>query len=163
MSVRPVAGKTPKHEELAEADRPPLRIGEVAKRCGLTTRTLRYWQEIGLLAPSGRRLGGERLYSTAEVERATRIKELQELLGLSLAEIRIVLDTDDTVDRLRSAFKSNARFDLQRRLLAEAMEANGRLLTRLEDTLARIDAFRAERVAMAERMRARAAEFDAAR
>ena len=142
-----------------EGTKVTMRIGEVASTCGLTTRTLRYWQEIGLLMPSGHSDGGERLYSATEVERATRIRELQELLGLSLAEIRVVLDTEDTLDRLRTAYKRNARAELQSKLLVESMEANDRLLLRLDDTLARIQAFRDERRAMAKRLRARADEL----
>jgi DNA-binding transcriptional MerR regulator len=139
---------------------PTLRIGEAAKLCGVTTRTLRYWEEIGLLAPSEQRHGTERVYSGPEVERAQRIRELQELLGFSLAEIRVVLDTEDVLDELRSAYKANARPELQRRLLANAMKANDKLVARLDDTLARVKAFRDERVAKARRMRARAAELD---
>jgi DNA-binding transcriptional MerR regulator len=139
---------------------PTLRIGEAAKLCGVTTRTLRYWEEIGLLAPSAPRHGTERVYSGPEVERAQRIRELQELLGFSLAEIRVVLDTEDVLDELRSAYKANARPELQRRLLANAMKANDKLVARLDDTLARVKAFRDEGVAKARRMRARAAELD---
>ena len=132
----------------------------MAKLCGVTTRTLRYWEEIGLLAPSEQRHGSERVYSGSEVERAQRIRELQALMGFSLAEIRVVLETEDVLDELRSAYKANARPELQRRLLANAIEANDKLVARLDDTLARVKAFRDERVAKAERLRARAAELD---
>lgn len=135
------------------------RIGEAAKACGVTTRTLRYWQEIGLITPSGQRQGGERLYSDADVARAARIKELQELLGFSLSEIRVVLETDDVLDKLRSAYRSSARPDVQLRLLADATEANDRLLARLDDTLQRVTEFRDERAAKAKRLRARAREL----
>ena len=91
-----------------------LRIGEVAKLCGVTTRTLRYWEEIGLLAPSEQRYGSERVYTESEVERAKRIRELQALMGFSLAEIGVVLETEDVLDKLRSAYKANARPELQR-------------------------------------------------
>ena len=49
------------------------RIGEVAKLTGVTTRTLRYWEELGLLQPSSYRASGERLYSPTDVARVTRI------------------------------------------------------------------------------------------
>jgi DNA-binding transcriptional MerR regulator len=137
-----------------------LRIGEAARICGVTTRTLRYWEEVGLLAPTEQRHGAERVYSGAEVERAKRIRELQELVGFSLAEIRVVLETEGVLDELRSAYKANARAELQRRLLANAMEANDTLVARLDDTLDRVKAFRDERVAKAKRLRARAAELD---
>ncbi|HLI16217.1 MAG TPA: MerR family transcriptional regulator [Acidimicrobiales bacterium] len=139
-----------------------LRIGEAARACGVTTRTLRYWQEIGLITPSGRREGGERLYSDADVARARRIRELQDLLGFSLAEIRAVLETDDVLDRLRFAYRSSARPEVLLELLGEALEANDRLLARLDETLARVQAFRAERAEKKRRLRARARELRAA-
>jgi len=149
-------------QESSSGDPPnALRIGEAANACGITTRTLRYWDEIGLLTPSEKREGGERLYSNAEVERAARIKELQELLGFSLSEIRVVLDTDDVLGKLRSAYRASARPELQHRLLSDAMEANDKLLIRLDDTLARIKSFRDERAQKAKRLRARARELRA--
>lgn len=137
-----------------------LRIGEAAKACGLTTRTLRYWEEIGLLAPSEKREGGERLYGAAEVERARRIKEIQELLGFSLSQIRAVLDTEDVLDGWRSAHRSNAQPELQFRLLSEAIEANDKLVAQLDEVLDRIRAFRDERAHKAERLRARSSELE---
>ena len=53
-----------------------LRIGEVAKLTGLTSRTLRYWEEMGLISPSGYRGRGERLYSQTDMARVTRIRDL---------------------------------------------------------------------------------------
>ena len=143
------------------ATAPPLRIGEVAQLAGVTTRTLRYWEQVGLVAPSGHLHGGQRLYSSDEVDRVTRIRHLQCLLGLSLAEIRAVLDTDDVLDRLRTAYREGARADRQRRLLDEAIVANDLLIERLDDTLGRIEEFRRERASKAERLRTRAAELDA--
>jgi MerR family transcriptional regulator, repressor of the yfmOP operon len=137
-----------------------LRIGEVARLCGVTTRTLRYWEEIGLLAPSEQRHGSERVYAGSEVERAQRIRELQAHMGFSLAEIRVVLETEDVLDKLRTAYKANARPELQRDLLGNAIEANDDLVARLDETLLRVTAFRDERVAKAKRMRERAAELD---
>ncbi len=133
-----------------------LRIGEVAKLTGLTTRTLRYWEEQGLIRPSSYRGRGERLYSSTDMARVTRIKDLQELLGFSLAEVRVVLDTEDveTLDRLRSEFRwGDSPPDERRQLLDEAIEANEKLLERLDTTLSRIRAFRDERAAKAVRLR----------
>lgn len=133
-----------------------LRIGEVAKMTGLTTRTLRYWEEIGLIRPSAHRESGERLYSQTDMARVSRIRDLQELLGFSLAEVRVVLDTEDVdvLDRVRSEYHSSELDpEDRRRLLDEAIEANDKLLARLDDTLARIGAFRDERAAKAVRLR----------
>jgi len=143
-----------------------FRIGEVAKLTELTTRTLRYWEELGLVGPSSHGAGGERLYSAADMARVTRIRDLQQLLGFSLAEVRVVLDTEevDVLDRVRSEFRAGEPSPgRQRELLDEAIEANDQLLARLDDTLARIQAFRAERSASAQRLRQRRRAIDGER
>lgn len=137
---------------------PPIewRIGEVAKLTGVTTRTLRYWEELELLQPSGHRASGERLYSPTDVARVTRIRNLQELLGFSLAEVRTVLNADDVdvLDRVRSELRAeNLSPTRHRELLDEGIAANDKLLGRLEETLSRIQAFRDERVASGIRLR----------
>ena len=140
-----------------------LRIGEVAKLTGLTTRTLRYWEELGLISPSSYRGRGERLYSPTDMARASRIKDLQELLGFSLAEVRVVLDTEDidVLDRVRSEYRRGDTTPARRRqLLDDAVEANDRLLDRLDDTLRRIGAFRAERAVKATQLRQARRELD---
>jgi DNA-binding transcriptional MerR regulator len=130
------------------------RIGEVAKLTGVTTRTLRYWEELGVLHPTTYQSGG-RLYSPTDVARVSRILNLQELLGFSLAEVRAVLDTEevDVLDRVRAELKDDGLSRSRRRvLLDEAIVANDQLLARLDDTLFRIHAFRDERAAIATRL-----------
>ncbi len=56
-------------------------IEQVATRTGLTKRTLRYYEEVGLLPPTGRTEGNYRRYSESDVQRLERIKELRDLLG----------------------------------------------------------------------------------
>jgi len=141
-----------------------FRIGEVAKLTGLTTRTLRYWEELGLVSPTSYGSSGDRHYTAADMTRVTRIRDLQKLLGFSLAEVRVVLDTEevDVLDRVKSELRSGDPSPTrQRELLDEAVVANDQLLARLDTTLARIEAFRAERVATAGRLRARLAALDA--
>jgi DNA-binding transcriptional MerR regulator len=140
----------------AEAKPVLWRIGEVAKLTGVTTRTLRYWEELELLQPSSYRTSGERLYSPADVARVNRIKNLQELLGFSLAEVRTVLGTGDVdvLDRVRSELSAgNLDPQRHRELLDEGIVANDQLLARLDDILARIQAFRDERAASAIKLR----------
>jgi DNA-binding transcriptional MerR regulator len=142
-----------------------FRIGEVAKLCGVTTRTLRYWEELGLIHPSSYRGRGERLYTATDMARVSRIRELQELLGFSLSEVRVVLDTEDidVLDRVRSEYRSGeVPPERRRELIEEAIAANDKLLERLELTLARIGAFRDERAAKAIRLRERLGELGAA-
>ncbi|AUX40481.1 uncharacterized protein SOCE26_018820 [Sorangium cellulosum] len=68
-----------------------LKIGELARRTGLTVRALRHYDAIGLLVPSGRSMGGYRLYDRKDVARLYRIQALRRL-DLSLADIQDLLD-----------------------------------------------------------------------
>jgi DNA-binding transcriptional MerR regulator len=78
-------------------ERPPhgqrWRIGELADATGLTVRTLHHYEHVGLLAPSARSDGNQRLYEEDDVRRLYRIIALRDL-GLSLADIRRLLDED---------------------------------------------------------------------
>lgn len=68
-----------------------LKIGELARRTGLTVRALRHYDDIGLLVPSERSSGGYRLYDRKDVARLYRIQALRRL-ELSLADIQGLLD-----------------------------------------------------------------------
>ncbi len=74
----------------------PLRIGDVAKLAGTTPRTIRYYEELGLLAGAPERpSGGHRLYSEAEVERLREVIRLKELLGVTLDELKDLLTAEE--------------------------------------------------------------------
>lgn len=77
-------------------DVPLAHIGEVAERTGLSHRTIRYYEEMGLVVPSARTEGGFRLYSEADVERLQLITPMKPL-GFSIDEIRELLDALDTL------------------------------------------------------------------
>lgn len=66
-----------------------MRIGEFAKRAGVTPRTVRYYESLGLLGPSEREGSGFRYYTEVELEKLQKINDLKEL-GLSLEEIASV-------------------------------------------------------------------------
>jgi MerR family transcriptional regulator, copper efflux regulator len=67
-----------------------MRIGELAQRAGVTPRTIRYYESLGLLGPSEREGSGFRYYTEAELARLQKIQALKEL-GLSLEEISTVI------------------------------------------------------------------------
>ena len=69
-------------------------IGEVAEEIGLSLRTIRYYDEVGLAPPSGRSPGGFRLYTDLDVERLRLIKNMKPL-DFTLEEMRDLLDTRD--------------------------------------------------------------------
>jgi MerR family transcriptional regulator, repressor of the yfmOP operon len=136
-----------------------LRIGELATRAGVTTRTLRYWGEIGLIKPTRRLGSGERVYSSEELERVIHIREIQELLGLTLAEIQIVLESEDAIERIRKARRASATTARRLELLDNAIESHARLIEKIDDRLSRIATFRHEWVQRIERMKVRTSEL----
>jgi DNA-binding transcriptional MerR regulator len=69
-------------------------IGEVADAVGLSLRTIRYYEEAGLVPPSGRSTGGFRLYTDTDIERLRLVKHMKPL-DLTIDEMRDLLDTRD--------------------------------------------------------------------
>ncbi|MBA3826106.1 MAG: MerR family transcriptional regulator [Ktedonobacterales bacterium] len=84
------------------------RIEQVAARTGLTKRTLRYYEEIGLLAAPSRTDGNYRLYTEADVARLERICQLKEALGLTLAELTDFIAMEEARDEIRTTFAESA-------------------------------------------------------
>jgi MerR family transcriptional regulator, repressor of the yfmOP operon len=79
-----------------------MRIGEVAEAVGTTSRTIRYYEEIGLLGGSGERESGKhRTYTEQDVERLRDALRLKDLLGLTLDELREILEAQDARAALR--------------------------------------------------------------
>jgi MerR family transcriptional regulator, copper efflux regulator len=71
-----------------------LQIGELARRTGVTTKTIRYYEQIGLLPPPARTASGYRHYSEADAERLAFIRAAKDV-GFSLGEIREILAARD--------------------------------------------------------------------
>lgn len=93
------------------ADEPCLQIGEVADRTGVTQRTLRFYEERGLLKPPTRMDGGFRLYSEDDVGRVEQIKRLQNLLGLTLAEIKEMVEAEEVKEELNATYRPDRPVD----------------------------------------------------
>jgi len=101
-----------------------FRIGEAARRAGVTTRTLRYYQEVGLLQPSGATPGGNRLYSVGDVERLRRILELRNVMGFDLERIRLFLRSEDRLAELRAEAERGPSTERRAEMVAEAFQLN---------------------------------------
>ncbi len=99
-----------------------LQIGEVAQRTGVTQRTLRFYEEKGLLRPPSRMDGGFRLYSEEDVKRVEHIRRLQDLLGISLADIKEMVDADEVLRELRSQYRPESAIAEKRKQLKKATE-----------------------------------------
>ncbi len=158
--------KTKDVGEQVRAENPPepggdagLRISDAATRAGVSARTLRYYEELGLLAPSGYTAGGERRYRTDDLARLDRILELREVLGMNLDEIKEFLDSENRLNEVREAYRakkgmhSKAARGQQRELLEEALALNEALGHQVAAKLERMEAFRRSLEAKAQRCR----------
>ncbi len=81
-------------------------IEQVSAQTGLTKRTLRYYEEVGLLPPTDRTEGNYRRYTEADVKRLDKIKKLRDLLGFSLADIREIMEAEDERGQIKVAYKN---------------------------------------------------------
>ena len=117
-----------------------LRIGEVAIEAGVTTRTLRYYQELGLLDP-GQSPGGSRRYGESDVIRLKRILELRDVMGFDLERIRAILSSEDRLAELRAEARRGASDQRRREILAEAMAINRGMREQVRDKRAVLDGF----------------------
>jgi DNA-binding transcriptional MerR regulator len=121
-----------------------LRIGDVAKLAGTTPRTIRYYEEIGLLPAAGNRQpGSHRTYAEADVERLTELLRLKDLLGVSLEELRELVEAEDARAALRREWHGGVEDPVRRRqILEEALGHIARqlvLVRRRRDEIARLE------------------------
>lgn len=100
-----------------------LRIGDVARLVGTTPRTIRYYEEIGLLPEAPARPSGRhRVYSDAEVERLREVMRLKDLLGVSLEELKTLLAAEDARAEVRAQLRREDVYaDRRQELLGEAL------------------------------------------
>jgi MerR family transcriptional regulator, repressor of the yfmOP operon len=136
-----------------------LRISDAAAQAGVSARTLRYYEELGLLTPSGYTSGGERRYRQPDLTQLDRILELREVLGMNLDEIKTFLDSEIRLDEVRQAYRAkkgvgtSAAKAQQKALLEEALRLNESLAEQVGAKLTRMDDFRSRLVANAQRCR----------
>jgi MerR family transcriptional regulator, repressor of the yfmOP operon len=117
------------HAARSETGPPPpaageqLRIGDVARAVGTTPRTIRYYEQLGLLpTPGSRAAGAHRTYSAEEVERLREVMRLKELLGLSLEELGTLLAAEEARAAVRAQLRREDVDPARRReLLHEAL------------------------------------------
>jgi DNA-binding transcriptional MerR regulator len=98
-----------------------MRIGQVAHASGVTPRTIRYYEELGLLPTSDREQGKHRTYTESDIERLKEVTRLRDLLGLSLDELRSVVVAEAVRADARRRFHESESPDDRRAALEEAL------------------------------------------
>ena len=121
-----------------------LRIGDVARLTGTTPRTIRYYEEIGLLpGAEGRARGAHRTYRETDVERLQEVLRLKDLLGLSLEELRELMAAEEARAALRCEWRSGVEDPVrQRQILEESLSHIDRqlaLVRRRRDEIAKLE------------------------
>lgn len=121
-----------------------LRIGELAERSGVTPRTIRYYEELGLLPRSEREQGKHRVYTELDAERICELTRLRDLLGLSLDELRSMITAEDVRAEIRRRFHETDSREEQLALLDEALPNIETQLTLVRRRLAALQELEAE-------------------
>ncbi len=140
MTIDPTAAA----DEAADDKPTRYQIGEVAERTGVTQRTLRFYEEKGLVDPPERMDGGFRLYSDEDVERILYIKRLQELLGFTLSEIKEMVDAEEILRHLSATFRPDRELPIRLQRLDQLVDALTRQLDVVEHKVEHLTNMREE-------------------
>ena len=144
----------------AGTEAPPLRIGDVAKLTGTTARTLRYYEEIGLLpGAEDREAGRHRSYTQADVDRVREVLRLRDLLGVSLDELGELLAAEDARAALREEFQRTDKPAARRRILEAALGHLDRQLGLVQHRREELDRLKRELTATRRRAERRLEEL----
>ncbi|HVD86674.1 MAG TPA: MerR family transcriptional regulator [Solirubrobacterales bacterium] len=122
-----------------------LRIGDVARLAGTTPRTIRYYEEIGLLPIAGsRQPGAHRTYAESDVERLTELLRLKDLLGLTLEELKELVEAEGARAELRREWHGGVEDPVRRRqILEQSLTYTARqleLVRRRHDEITKLEA-----------------------
>ena len=122
-----------------DAEAPLLRIQEVADLVGLTARSIRYYEEVGLLEPAARSEGAYRLYDADDVARLQFIKGLRDDAGFSLAEIGRLLEDETARAANRTRFRESRSATERRAVLLDGIERIDRQVATLRAKIDRLE------------------------
>ncbi len=139
-----------------------LRIGDVARLVGTTPRTIRFYEEVGLVAePSVRPSGAHRFYTDAEVERLREVMRLKELLGVSLEELKTLLTAEEARAEVRRQLRrEDVDGERRRELLGEALLHIERQLELVRHRAAELEKLEGELCETRKRVRRKLREQD---
>lgn len=132
------------------------KIDEVAKECNLTKRSIRYYEEIGLISPPERSEGGFRLYSDQHIERLKKIMNVRDVLGFSLQEVQEYMAINEAFEEFRLQYRENKEKmndDERKEKLLGAEEILAQQLNMIDEKLKKMNDIRNEMNEMYQRVR----------
>jgi DNA-binding transcriptional MerR regulator len=138
-----------------------LKINEVAAETGMTTRRIRYYEEVGLLEPAARSDGDYRLYDASDLDRLHFIRSLRDDAGFSLAQIGQMLEDEAARERNRERLRQATDPAERRVYLTDAYERVERQIALLDAKAARLASMIEDLHARRGRIRGHLAELDA--
>lgn len=110
-------------------------IEEVTERLKITSRTLHYYEEIGLIEPLCRTEGGHRQYNEEVIQKLEHILRLKHHMGSSLQEIRAILEAEETLDRLRESYRKETSDEAKAKILDESFALLQEIVQRIDDKM----------------------------
>ena len=156
---------TTEGQEAVDPEQPStrlMRIQEAAAEVGLTPRSARYYEELGLLRPAARSEGDYRLYDETDLERLRFIKGLRDDAGFSLAEIAQLLEDEEARERGHVAYHATADPVERRRILSDRIVRFDHQIEMLRTKIGRLQAMVDETEARRARTATRIQELQAA-
>jgi MerR family transcriptional regulator, repressor of the yfmOP operon len=141
-----------------------LRIGDVARLVGTTPRTIRYYEEIGLLPEAAERPSGQhRIYTQEEVERLREVMRLKHLLGVSLEELKTLISAEEARAEVRAQLqRDDVESERRRELLGESLGHIDRQLELVRHRAHELDKLEAELCETRKRVRRKLRELEPA-
>jgi len=137
------------------------RIGDVADRVGVTTRTIRYYEELGLLGTaSARTKGAHRVYTEADIARLEELIRLRDLLGLTLEELVALAEAEEARAALRNQWAESATDSERARIVEAAIPLVERQLELVRSRQERLSEFADELSEKLRSLRKRQAELE---
>lgn len=117
-------------------------VEAVAGRLGITTRTLHYYEEVGLIPPVQRTPGGHRVYDEATIARLEQILRLRDVLGYTLQEIREVMDVEDVLQGYRVQLEAGVKPEVRMDILEHSIQLLETVVAHIDEKVERLETMR---------------------
>ena len=144
----------------AQTQERSYRIGEAAERVGVTTRTIRYYEEVGLLGTAARTKGAHRIYTASDITRLEELIRLRDLLGLTLEEMIGLAEAEEARAALRDQWEETVSDRARGRILEAAVPVIERQLELVRGRQQRLAEFADELLEKLRSLNERQAELE---